>query len=254
MNEMFLASKLIWPVIAPHNWLLIGLLVTLLALFQGHHGVAKKAAAFTFAFALLVTIFPFGEIFLAHQESAFPPNPPLEQVDGIIVLGGGEDAYHTQQHVQTHLNEAAERFTEALLLAKRFPSAKLLFTGGSSALTGARLPGSIVADRFFREHGVNGDRLLIESDSRDTSENARFSYKLAHPAQGERWVLITSAFHMRRAISSFNAAGWRNVVPYPVDYRAEDFWDGVRWDLPGHLSNLSYAVKEIIGSLIYQGR
>ncbi|PWE48116.1 hypothetical protein DEM26_19925 [Thioclava sp. NG1] len=89
-------------------------------------------------------------------------------------------------------------------------------------------------------------RSAARSRSRSTIENARFSYDLAQPKPSETWVLVTSAFHMRRAMASFERAGWEEVVPYPVDYRADGFLDGIGWDLAGHLDTLDIALKDTI--------
>ena len=66
--------------------------------------------------------------------------------------------------------------------------------------------------------GLAAGRVIYEERSRNTSENAEFSLAIARPQPGETWLLITSAFHMSRAVGSFRRAGW-NVVPYPVDFR-----------------------------------
>ncbi|OWY06100.1 hypothetical protein B6V75_08420 [Thioclava sp. F1Mire-8] len=113
------------------------------------------------------------------------------------------------------------------------------------------MPGAKVMAAAFRETGVPQARLLLETRSRNTSENARFSYNLAQPEPGETWVLVTSAFHMRRAMASFERAGWEEVVPYPVDYRAVWFLEDTGWDFAGHLETLNLALKEWVGIWAY---
>lgn len=113
------------------------------------------------------------------------------------------------------------------------------------------MPGAEVMAAAFRETGIPQARLLLETRSRNTSENARLSYDLAQPKPSETWVLVTSAFHMRRAMASFERAGWEAVVPYPVDFRAEGFLDGIGWDLAGHLDTLDLALKEWVGIWSY---
>jgi uncharacterized SAM-binding protein YcdF (DUF218 family) len=61
--------------------------------------------------------------------------------------------------------------------------------------------------------------LTIERRSRNTQENAEFSKVVAAPKNGERWLLVTSAFHMPRSVGLFRKAGFA-VEPYPVDWRA----------------------------------
>jgi uncharacterized SAM-binding protein YcdF (DUF218 family) len=92
---------------------------------------------------------------------------------------------------------------------------------------------------------------LLENRSRNTAENAAntrvlVSYDITGP-----WLLVTSAFHMPRAVGTFCAAGWRNIIPYPVDYRGIGSLE-IGWDLGGRLSVLNIAVKEWIGLTAYR--
>ena len=153
------------------------------------------------------------------------------------------------------LNEGAERYTAALALARRFPGAQVLFTGGSGALrdaAGAATSEAYIAERFFLDQGIAPKRLLLESQSRNTAENARLSLKLAGAAPDEDWVLITSAFHMPRAMRSFEAAGWDSLVAWPVDYRTSRFGDGIGWNLIQNLAVLNTAIRERVGQLAYR--
>ncbi|KFE36500.1 hypothetical protein DW2_00035 [Thioclava atlantica] len=113
------------------------------------------------------------------------------------------------------------------------------------------MPGAEVMAAALRETGIPQTRLLLETRSRNTSENARLSFDLAQPKPGETWLLVTSAFHMRLAMASFERAGWDGVTPYPVDYRAVGFLDGIGWDLSGHLDTFDLALKEWVGIWAY---
>jgi uncharacterized SAM-binding protein YcdF (DUF218 family) len=91
-------------------------------------------------------------------------------------------------------------------------------------------------------------RVVFERESRNTYENVIDSKALVHPAAGEVWLLVTSAFHMPRAVGLFRAQGW-SVVPYTVDYLTGDGSDdpaaGV--DFEDHLGRASLALKEWLG-------
>lgn len=130
-----------------------------------------------------------------------------------------------------------------------------MFSGGSGRLRNTvlgqpEIP-SVAVD-FFVSLGIDPGRITWEDQSRNTTENARFAYKVAAPASGETWVVVTSAFHMRRALASFDAAGWDAVIPYPVDYRTGRFSDGIGWNLAGNLEVLNIAIKEWVGRLAYR--
>ena len=107
-----------------------------------------------------------------------------------------------------------------------------------------------VAQAFFAAQGLDEQRLLLEQHSRNTAENAALSLALAQPQPGQVWLLVTSAFHMPRAMHEFHEAGWQGLVPYPVDYRSGPFVDGIGWDLPENLRVLNTALHERVGLLV----
>jgi uncharacterized SAM-binding protein YcdF (DUF218 family) len=131
----------------------------------------------------------------------------------------------------------------------------LVFSGGSGRLRNTvlgqpEIP-SVAVD-FFVSLGIDPAQITWEDQSPNTAENARFSYEVAAPASGETWVLVTSAFHMGRALASFEAAGWREIIPHPVDYRTGSFIDGIGWNFAGNLEVLNITIKEWVGRLAYR--
>ena len=72
--------------------------------------------------------------------------------------------------------------------------------------------------RFFEKLDVPQDRIIVERKSRNTVENAAFTKQLVMPKPGERWLLVTSAMHMPRAVGVFRKAGFA-VDAYPVGYQ-----------------------------------
>lgn len=251
----FIASKLIGALLRPDTWIVLALAVVVLALVLNRRRFALWVGSITLAVLVALAILPLGDLLLQPIERTYPAEPALDQVDGIIVLGGGEDARASAFWAQTQLNEGGERYTAALALARRFPEARILFTGGSGALrdlAGTETSEADMAGRFFRAQGVSPERLLLEGQSRNTAENARLSLALAAPAPGETWVLVTSAFHMPRAMRSFETAGWAGLVPWPVDYRTSAFTDGMGWNLTRNLLVLNTAIREQVGQITYR--
>jgi uncharacterized SAM-binding protein YcdF (DUF218 family) len=254
-SVFFIASKLIGALLRPDTWIIVALAVVILALLMNRRRLALWVGSITLALLVALTILPLGDLLLQPIERTYPAEPALGPVDGIIVLGGGEDARASAFWGQMQLNEGGERYTAALALARRFPEAKLLFAGGNGALrdlAGAETSEADLAGRFFLDHDVAPVRLLLERHSRNTAENARLSLALAAPAPGETWVLVTSAFHMPRAIRSFEAAGWTGLVPWPVDYRTSAFTDGMGWNLTRNLLVLNTAIREHVGQIAYR--
>ena len=143
------------------------------------------------------------------------------------MLGGAlsPDVSHARNTVA--LNEAAERLTAVAELARRYPDARIIFSGGSGAVIFDERPEAEFALRLLETLGVAPGRVVAEDKSRNTVENARFSRELAQPKPGERWLLVTSAYHLPRAVGVFRKAGFP-VEAYPVDWRTRGAGDALR--------------------------
>ena len=249
----FVAAKLIWFVLQPSTALILLLAAGIIAIGFGRtHGGAVTvmiAAAGLFVAGLL----PLGVLMILPLEDRFPRVEPDGPVAGIIVLGGGIDQSIGIARGVTTLTEAGERLTEAVALARRYPEARLVFTGGIASLTPSGPTEADAARRFFDEMGIAPDRLTVEDKSRDTAENARFTKALIDPKPGERWLLVTSAWHMPRSIGCFRAAGWP-VIAWPTDYRTSGAADShilmPRASLG--LTLVDIAAKEWVGLLAYR--
>src|SRR5580704_19054263 len=149
---------------------------------------------------VLLAIFgfsPLGNLLLYPLESRFPPwNAALGAPDGIIVLGGPIDADLSVQHDVPVVRSAADRIIAGVALARQYPNARFVFTGGSANLISNDAREADYASAIFESLGIAKSRLIMERRSRNTLENAEFSKALAAPKQGERWLLVTSAYHM----------------------------------------------------------
>jgi uncharacterized SAM-binding protein YcdF (DUF218 family) len=251
----FVTSKLVGALLRPDTWIVLALIVIVLVLVMNRSRLALWFGSITLFLLVALAILPLGDLLLQPIERIYPAQPLLDRVDGIIVLGGGEDVRASAYWGQMQLNEGGERYTAALALARRFPQARVLFTGGSGALrdlAGAKTSEASMAVRFFSDQGIEPKRLLLEGQSRNTAENARLSLTLAVPAPSEQWVLVTSAFHMPRAMRSFEAAGWTGLVAWPVDYRTSAFSDGIGWNLIWNLQVLNTAIREQVAQIAYR--
>jgi uncharacterized SAM-binding protein YcdF (DUF218 family) len=250
----FVLSKILGFFALPSNALIVlGLVGVAIAVLRS----ARAGGKLIVASLILLAIFglsPLANGLILPLEDRFPPwdasrGPPI----GIIVLGGAFETLVSTTRADIPLNDAAERMTASAALALRYPEARIIFTGGvGSLLYGGPTEGEL-ARRFYASLGIPASRVTVEEESRDTAENARFTWSLAAPRPGERWLLVTSAFHMPRAIGAFRRVGFA-VEAYPVDYRTRGVEDLARpfASLGEGLRRTDVAVREWIGLVMYR--
>jgi uncharacterized SAM-binding protein YcdF (DUF218 family) len=249
----FIASKVVFFFIQPSSLAFLSLLLG--GLLMRRHAVwGRRFLATGLAIILLFGFLPSGNLLVLPLEERFAEHVspvPTEKITGIILLGGFEDISITRARGGLALNEAAERLTETLRLARELPNAKVIFTGGSGALFGDHGVADSVR-QFFIDAGIAPERIVIEDNSRNTYENAMFTKALLNPAPGDRWLLVTSAYHMPRSVGVFRKVGY-DVVPYPVDFRTRDWGDAFRpFDsIAAGLQRTDLATKEWIGLVAY---
>lgn len=248
----FILSKVLWLLVEPGNLLLLILIAGALLLFTRwrRSGVGIVLAS-TFLLTLIAVV-PVGTYALHVLESRFPkPNRLPDHVDGIIVLGGGINPWLSHSHGIPQLNQHGERYTEAIGLTRRYPNARLVFTGGSGNLLDQAQKEAPVVRVFWESLGVDVSRVTFESESRNTWENAVRTKRVVEPKPGEVWILVTSAFHMPRSVGVFHRTGWQ-VVPYPVDFQVpSNFNLRIGFNLDGGMTQLNLAMKEVIGLVAY---
>jgi uncharacterized SAM-binding protein YcdF (DUF218 family) len=214
----FVISKLLWLIAAPGNFLLLVLVAGVLrAIASGRRRGFVLIATATLGLLAIATL-PIGAWIAAPLENRFPAASLPARIDGIVVLGGSVDPWLSVAHGQVAVTSAAGRITETVALARHFPTARILISGGDGTLNPGLLSEAGATRDLLIQLGVPAARIEIESVSRNTQENAALSYVAAQPKPGETWLLVTSAVHMPRAIGCFRRIGW-NIAPYPVDYR-----------------------------------
>lgn len=216
---MFVISKLFWNTVQPLS--LVFLLGLLAIGFLGFRWLRCAATALALALLILfVTLYTtLGSVLLQTLEARFTrPDRDPPEIACMIVLGGAFETEVTTARGGIDLNQAADRFVEALRLAMQYPQAKILVSGGDGSLSGGYEGDAAASIRFFKAFGISGDRLIAETTSRNTDENAQNSRGLLASEDLGPCLLITSAFHMPRSVGLFRKAGI-DVTPWPVDYR-----------------------------------
>lgn len=206
-----------------------------------------------FALFVVLALSPLGLLMMNVLEERFPkPRLPAE-IAGIIVLGGSFDTVIARTRREPELNEAADRITATMALSRQYPNARVIFSGGSASMIAKDISETIPARELMLSLGLEADRLLLEDQSRNTAENASFTKAIADPQPGETWLLVTSAYHMPRAVGCFRIAGF-DVVPYPVDYRTPsgtEVWSPSTATVR-NVEKVHFAIREFLGLAAYR--
>jgi len=252
--QMFVLSKIFWLVVNPGILFAFFVICGSILLFTRFRRTGRWFVSGAAAFIVLVGIFPVGSWMIENLENRFPANPAIpEDIEGIVALGGTINTHLTASRKQPALTDGGERLTELVYLARQHPNARLIFSGGSGELIDDSLKEADAARLFFERMGVPKNRIVYERHSRNTLENALFTQRLAGAsARTGKWVLVTSAAHMPRAMGVFRKTGW-NIQAFPVDYAS----DGQRRLRLGFhpisgLTKLNVATREWIGLLAYR--
>ncbi len=249
---LFVLAKILGVLASPGNILLLVCVAGLLLCAFHRRRWGLRALHAGVGGFVLIAVLPIDRWTVEPLEDRFPQIiAPPAHVDGIIVLGGAVDTERTEDRGIPALNWAAERMTAFAGLARRYPEAKLVFTGGSGALRPGSLKETDVARALFTELGMDQTRMIYEDQSRTTYENAILTRRLVNPKLGEVWILVTSANHMPRSVGVFRRVGWE-VLPWPVAFKTPPK-RGVSafGPLVGRLNVVELAFHEWVGLLIY---
>lgn len=248
----FWGSKIAWLFFSPDSFLVLIVISCLILLWAKAYQKARAMVFILSVTILIIAVFPLGDWLIYPLEKRFPTQTEFpSHIDGIIVLGGAENIFTSFVRQQVELNQASERFFAFIRLARKYPDAKHIYTGGTGDPLLQEYKGSDVAKKLFEEQGLDTSTLLFESLSRNTFENAVFTKKMINPGSGENWILITSASHMPRSLGIFHKTGWK-VIPYSVDhYTNPEALFRITWNFSGNLTMLNTALKEWTGLLVY---
>jgi uncharacterized SAM-binding protein YcdF (DUF218 family) len=211
-------NDFLWALSQPSSIVFWSLMVGFVLLLFRANAFGRRLIGLALFLAVLPALLPLEELIGRRLESAYTaPNPLPEQLDGIIVLGGSVDWPVSQARQQMSLNQMGERMLSVANLAKRYPNAKLVFTGLFREVIPNEFAISTQSKSFFTGAEFNRNLTFI-GEARSTYEEALLTIRTLQPRVGERWLLVTSAYHMPRAMATFEAQGWL-MIPYPVDYR-----------------------------------
>jgi len=245
----FIVAKLFSAVASPSHFGMILLLVATVLLFTRWRRAARWLLL-PVAVGMLSLMGPVQ--WLAQPlENLFPPRPTLCRIDGIILLGGGEEPKLSRDRGQPLLESRAGKYFEALDLLRRFPEAKLIVAAGSGSWDPDGTHETDVAAGLFAQAGVAPDRIILESRSRDTFENFQNALALVSPQPGQHWVLLTGAIHMPRAVAIARQVGFP-VIAWPTDYLTRPAGLILSGDFGRGLAIADNAFHEWVGLAVYR--
>ena len=250
----FFLSKTIGLGLLPTNFLIGSGLLGIALLATRYARAGRRLMVFSILLLAIAGFSPLGNWLLYPLEQRFPPWDAARGAPyGIIVLGGSIDADLSAAHNGAVVRSGADRIIAAAVLARRYPDAHVIFSGGSGNLVSNDAREADYAGPLFENLGVDKARLTMERRSRNTQENAEFSKALAAPKSGERWLLVTSAFHMPRSVGLFRTVGFA-VEPYPVDWRVAgraDLRAFRNFSIDG-LASVDIGAREWMGLIAYR--
>jgi uncharacterized SAM-binding protein YcdF (DUF218 family) len=237
-------NEWLWIVLQPSSVLVILVVLALLATWVGWRALASTLLTIFLLVVALVMLLPFDHWLGAPLEARVPAAPLPERIDGIVVLGGAVEWRVTGELGQLALNAAAERVAAGAALAQRYPGVPIVLTGSfADAFARDYRTNPLDESLFFGPHFADRSILYL-GQARSTYEDALFALQTANPAPGEVWLLVTSAWHMPRALGTFANLGW-TLQPYPVDYRTSTrLRFEPRFDVAQALADLDRLVRE----------
>jgi len=189
----FIVSKIAWAFLSPSNIILILLILgSAFLLFNKVQSAKTLLLPASFA-GLIVLVFPIGDLLIQPLEQRFKtPESLPKHIDGIIILGGGEDLKLSLSWGRPELGIGGDRYIGAKELATRYPKVPVIFTGGSGSMQLQNTEGEgSLARQLLTTLGIANKRLIIESLSRNTYENFKFTKHLLPDTNGT-YMLVTS--------------------------------------------------------------
>lgn len=248
----FVLSKTVAFLFLPSNLLILLGLAGVALIAIGRKRIGTFLAAISLILLAAAGFLPVGGLLTHTLESRFPPwDASRGAPDGIVVLGGAIASELSREFVEPVVGGDGNRIVALAKLARAYPTARIVYSGGDASLLGDQPPESSFVYPLLDGVGIPRSRVILETRSRNTAENAQYAKDVINPKPGERWLLVTSAQHMPRAIGCFRKVGFP-VEAYPVGWRT---WRtaGPKWSrsLSNGLAQLDAAAYEWLGLISY---
>jgi len=232
----FLKKLFSFLILPPSLFILLFLIIFVLS----KRRIISLLALFGALNLYLLSMEPVKDILYQPLESRYAI-PQNLNVDAIVVLGGG--SYNTGILKE----DSMKRLLTGFILHKKY-GLPLILSGGASV---GKLPEAEVMKQVLEELGVDKKSIITEVKSKDTIENAMYVKDICRQHGFKKIALITSAYHMPRAVDAFKKAGFE-VLPYPTDFKQDKRYNLYSFIPRMGVLNDSYkALREHLGTLAY---
>ena len=250
----FLIAKLFWIIINPFNILIFLTLICILCFVLKFKFLKKLTLTFLIINFTIFFFLPTGSFLIHLLEKKFhnfSDLSDLNQVDGIIIMGGSTDPYLSDVYNQIIFKASAERLFEAKRLIEKFPRSQIIFTGGSGKILNNTYNESDDAKNFFLQNGIDTEKIIFENKSRNTYENILLSKESIDHKTNGKWLVISSAYHLTRVINVADNIGWK-LIPYATDFQIQKkFKFNISFNFYKNLSQIQLASHEWIALFYY---
>ncbi|MBS0245829.1 MAG: YdcF family protein [Proteobacteria bacterium] len=253
----FVLSKTVTVLFVPSNVILFVGLAGLVMMVTRWRRAGTRLTVASVILLLIVGTTPLGIWLTQSLETRFTPweksgGPSRGAPDGIIILGGGISSGLSRKVGTSTVSADGGRLIALAHLARLYPKARIIYSGGDASLGGNKPPETDYVGSLLDDFGIARSRVELETRSRNTAENAAFTRAIAKPRPGERWLLVTSAQHMPRAVGCFRKVGFP-VEAYPAVWRTDpepQYWPDLA---VGHnLDRFDNASREWLGLVVYR--
>lgn len=246
----FILSKILDFLLSPLIWII---LILGYAFYNRNNRIKKKV----FLAGLLLLLF-FSNTFIVNEALLAWEGKPvstseIKNYETAIVLTGVA-TNHKGILDRVFFNKGADRLLHTVQLYNAGKIKKILISGGSGVIIGEKIPEADQLKKVFMYCGVPEEAIILENKSNNTAENARFSKKVIDSLHfANKFLLVTSAFHIPRAKGCFKKAGV-NVDTYPVDFYSNTRSPGPDSLIPSEqaLYKWSILIHELCGYIVYK--
>ena len=238
----FFLKQFITFFIEPFGLVFTLFFIGLVFLYRGKLFFSKLSLSSGFSFLLLFSYPPFSNYLVKNLEDRYKKFDYTTTVKYIHILGNGHNTDKTQPISSNISSAGVKRVLEGIILHKSMKGSKIIFTGYAGKTD---TPNAIMNARLAKALGVKDKDMIIEPHPKDTAEEAKFD---THFLKGKKFILVTSATHMPRAMKLFKSYGL-NPIPAPTDFYKKDIQTYLLSPTPLAFYISEIAMHEYIGIL-----